>query len=129
MFDESISNDLYDLASSESSALLEHLKTIGGMAMDYRPNRRPTRVGATLVVDDLILQTTVVDISRDGARLNLPGWIAPGTAVYVRVGAASVPALVHWMEDGHAGVRFFDRLDRDTLVALEAADDPLADWR
>ena len=97
--------------------------------MDYRPSRRPTRVGATIVIDDMILQTVVVDISRDGARLSLPGWIAPGTAVYLKVRDASVPALVHWMSDGHAGVRFYDRLDRETLIALETADDPLADWR
>lgn len=97
--------------------------------MDYRPNRRATRAGATLVVEDMILHTTVMDISRDGARLSVPGWIAPGTAVYLRVGAASVPALIHWMRAGHAGVRFYDRLDRETLISLEASDDPLAEWR
>ena len=97
--------------------------------MEYRPNRRPTRVLATLAVDDIILEATIVDISRDGARLSLPGWIAPGTAVYLRVGSSSVPALIHWMDKGHAGLRFYDRLDGDTLMALETAEDPFADWR
>lgn len=95
----------------------------------YRPERRKTHARALIVLDDALLEARVRDISRDGAKLDVPGWIEAGTAIYFRVGAASLPALVHWMRDGQAGIRFFERLDRETLIALERAADPLAEFR
>ncbi len=95
----------------------------------YRPARRKTDVAATLVVEDVLLRVRVLDISRDGAKLALPGWVAPGTAVRLCLGSNSTPALVHWVSDGRAGLRFFDRLDGETLTAIERADDPLNDFR
>lgn len=96
---------------------------------EYRPTRRKTRVSAILAVEDVILQVMVVDISRDGAKLTLPGWVAPGSAVHLTVAAHTTPALIHWVRDGVAGVRFLDRLNGASLSAIEAADDPLKDYR
>ncbi len=98
-------------------------------APQYRAARRATRVAALLIVDDVILKVTVVDISRDGARVMLPGSVAPGTPVHLQLGVSSTPALVHWTDKGAAGLRFYGRLDGATLAAIEAADDPDANWR
>ena len=97
--------------------------------MDYRPNRRETHMSATLMVDDLLLETTLLDISRDGAKVKLPADLAPGTAVTIRIDDVSVKALVHWSKAGEAGLRFFDRLDVATLLTVEQAGDRLAAWR
>ena len=97
--------------------------------MEYRPNRRDTHFKVRIVIDDVILDTLMVDISRDGAQLAFPNTLAPGTAVTLRIDDAEVDALVHWSRRGHSGVRFLDRLDPETLLRLEGAADQLADYR
>ena len=71
----------------------------------------------------------VVDVSLQGMRLSLPEPIEPGTPVTLDVLDVSIPAIVHWSEDNTAGVHLLTSLDRDTLVALENADDDLAEFR
>ena len=88
--------------------------------MNYRPNRQQTKLEATLLVDGEAMQATIIDISRDGAKLNVPFPILAGTAVRLQLAAKEIKALVHWCRDGHAGLRFLDRLDRDLLVKIEA---------
>lgn len=97
--------------------------------MEYRPSRRDTHVKIRMAIDDMILDTLMVDISRDGARLAFPHDLQPGTAVTLRIDGAEVDALVHWSRRGHAGVRFLDRLDPETLRMLEGAADRLAAYR
>ena len=97
--------------------------------MDYRPSRRETHVGVRLIVDDLLLETSVLDISRDGAKIACPDHLLPGTAVRLWIDDIEVKALVHWSRKGHAGLRFFDRLDSATLLMLEKAGDRLAAFR
>ena len=87
--------------------------------MRYRPNRQEARYKATLRADGEAIPATVVDISRDGAKLAVPYPILAGTAVQLKLGRTHAKALVHWCRDGHAGVRFLDRLDRNTLLRLE----------
>ncbi len=89
--------------------------------MQYRPNRVQTNLEATLIVEGEATRATIVDISRDGAKLSVPYPILEGTAVRLQLGRKETKALVHWCRDGHAGVRFLDRLDRNTLVMIEAA--------
>lgn len=91
--------------------------------MRYRPNRRTTRVDAVLDAEGETLATTLLDISRDGARITLPYRLLPGTAVRLRFRNRIAKALVVWFRDGEAGLKFLDRLDRETLVAIETATD------
>ena len=86
---------------------------------DYRPTRRKNRVDVRLFVDGEDVGATLLDISRDGAKLRLPYAILPGSAVELRFEGAKIPALVQWFEDQCAGLRFLDRLERDVLVLLE----------
>ena len=95
----------------------------------YRAARRKTDVAALLLIEDALLKVRIVDISRDGARVKLPGWVAPGTPVFLQIGADKAPALVHWMDGDAAGLRFVERLDAGTLTALETFADPDAGWR
>lgn len=97
--------------------------------MDYRPNRRETQVTVRLTVDDLLLETSLLDISRDGAKIACPEHLLPGTAVRLWIDGVEVKALVHWSRKGHAGLRFFDRLDSATLLMVEKAGDRLAAFR
>ena len=97
--------------------------------MEYRPNRRDTHVKVRMVIDDMILDALMVDISRDGARLAFPGDLAPGTAVTLKIDGAEVDPLIHWSRRGHSGVRFLDRLAPETLSMLESAADRLAGFR
>jgi len=90
--------------------------------MKYRPTRQQTNLEATLIADGEAMQATIIDISRDGAKLNVPFPILAGTAVRLHLAAKEIKALVHWCRDGHAGLRFLDRLDRVTLKMIEVSD-------
>ncbi len=99
----------------------------------FSPNRRRTRVQAWFHRDADgaagRLRVTIRDVSYDGMRLDVDEDLAPGTAGAVEVLGTRIPAIVHWWKNGQAGVHLAERLDRDLLVALEAADDDLADYR
>ena len=91
------------------------------MTYPYRPNRTKTDVIAILSAEGERTPTRVLDISRDGARIDVPHAFVRGTAVTLSVDGARMPALVAWSANDQAGLRFLDRLDRDTLVQLESA--------
>ena len=88
---------------------------------NYRPKRHATSVEARLLADGEDLTAVLLDVSRDGAKLSVPYPLLAGTAVRLRVGKSDTKALVHWSRKGQAGLRFIDRLDPATLIALEAA--------
>lgn len=89
--------------------------------MQYRPSRQATRYDVTLKAEGEVIRATIRNISRDGAKVSVQYPLLAGTAVYLKVGAKTFKALVHWCRDGNAGLRFFDRLDRDTMVKIEAS--------
>lgn len=95
----------------------------------HSPNRRRTRVPASVEVDGTVLEATVLDVSFEGMRLQIDVRLAPGTPVRITTLGVSVPAILHWCANGQAGVHLLERLDRDILVALETADDDLAEYR
>ena len=99
------------------------MKTLRQNNDDYRAARRENSVPVHLIVDGEKVAATLLDISRDGAKLALPYAVLPGSAVELRFEATVVPALVQWFRDQNAGLRFLDRLERDVLVALEGGDD------
>ena len=87
----------------------------------YRPSRREIDVAGSLFVDGDLVGVRLLDISRDGAKLSLSYPILAGTAVELRVHGARIPALVQWHRELRAGVRFLDRMERETLALLEEA--------
>lgn len=95
----------------------------------HSPNRRKTLVEAYLDTEGARLQVEILDVSYDGMRLAVPHVMSPGTPVTIETMGARIPAIVHWHRGGQAGVRLLDRLDRAVLVALETADDDLAEFR
>lgn len=103
--------------------MLGVMKTFRQTSDDYRPTRRKNRVAVRLLVDGEDVAATLLDISRDGAKLEVPYAILAGSAVELRFEATKVPALVQWFRDHHIGLRFLDRLERDALVSLEGRDD------
>ena len=86
---------------------------------DYRPTRRENSVPVRLVADGEETPATLLDISRDGAKVQVPFAILPGTAVALRIEDDEVTALVQWCDIPHAGLRFLERLERDVLILLE----------
>ena len=85
----------------------------------YRPNRAKAFAFARLEVEGEAVGVTLVDISRDGAKLRAPYPLLPGTALRLTVGEATISGLVAWYARGFLGVRFLERFDPDTLLALE----------
>jgi hypothetical protein len=88
--------------------------------MKYRPNRKQATLEATLFVEGEKMQVTIIDISRDGAKVSVPYPVLAGTAVRLQLPGQETKALVHWCRGGHAGLRFLDRLDRNLMIRIEA---------
>lgn len=95
----------------------------------HSPNRRKTRVSARLIVEEASLEVLIRDVSLEGMRLEVPMTLEPGTPVSLSVLDITVPAIIHWSHDGEAGIHLLEHLDRDTLIALETADDEFAEFR
>ena len=95
----------------------------------FSPNRRRTNVAALLHVDDRILPATVIDVSYDGMKLQVDEPVTPGTPLSVELATALIPAIVHWHVSPHIGLHLLERLDSETLIRLENADDEFADFR
>lgn len=88
----------------------------------YRPMRHLARMGASVVSDAGPADVVLEDISRDGAKISPGFWMAPGSAVTLKVGNDELPAIVHWARADAAGLRFLSRPDPDTLRRIEASD-------
>ncbi len=95
----------------------------------FSPNRRKTNVAVLLHVDDRILPATVIDVSYDGMKIRLGETLIPGTPLSVELATALIPAIVHWHVPPHVGLHLLERLDSETLIRLENADDEFADFR
>ena len=89
--------------------------------MKYRPNRLQTQLDVTLSAEGEAIRVTILDISRDGAKIAVPYPLLVGTAVQLKLEKTTTKALIHWCENNKAGIRFLDRLDRETLLVIEAA--------
>lgn len=71
----------------------------------------------------------ILDISHDGMRIASLVSFTPGTVLEIEVLHTRAAAIVHWCKSGHAGLRLAERLDRDTLYAIETAADDLSEFR
>ncbi|MEM6386832.1 MAG: PilZ domain-containing protein [Pseudomonadota bacterium] len=97
----------------------------------HSPNRRKTRVDAVMALDDTYYPVTIRDISYAGMRVRVP------TEVEIEVGSPitllflshRIPAIVHWYKQGFIGVHLLERLNGQTLLVLENAEDELAAFR
>lgn len=95
----------------------------------HSPNRRKTRVEAAVEVDGIRLVGFVVNVSFDGMQLALPHNLQPGSPITIEFLNHRIPAIVHWSKARHAGVHLLERLEGQTLIELESAEDDLADYR
>lgn len=92
----------------------------------YSPNRRKIRFDAALVVDDDLIPVIILVVSFDGMRLSIPGTVETGSPVTIKSIGVDIPAVVHWCQNGYAGVHLLERLNSETLKYLETARDELA---
>ena len=95
----------------------------------HSPNRRRTKLAARLHLDERVIETTILDVSYEGMKILTEDELPQGTAVTVEIDEERVPAIVHWWKDGRAGLHLLERLERETLLTLETADDDLAEFR
>lgn len=95
----------------------------------HSPNRRRTRVDAMIDSLGARLPAVILDVSFEGMSLSLPHNLAPGTPITIEVLNQNIPAIVHWSRSRLAGVHLLERLEGQTLIALENADDEWADYR
>ncbi len=95
----------------------------------HSPNRRKTRVEAIMELDDARHPVTIRDVSFHGMKLAVPVSVDPGSPIMLIVLNHQIPAIVHWYRGGYAGVHLLQRLEGQTLIALENADDDLAPFR
>ena len=95
----------------------------------HSPNRRKTRVEAAVESNGARLPAVILNVSFEGMNLSLPHNLAPGTPITIVVMGQRIPAIVHWSRSRHAGVHLLERLEGQTLIALENADDEWAEFR
>ena len=95
----------------------------------HSPNRRKTDVDAIAEVDGEHLRVTILDVNYQGMKVAVPKPLKDGTAVRLFILSHKVPAIVHWYKDGKVGLNLLERLDSQTLRALESAADSLAAFR
>ncbi|MDJ0639407.1 MAG: PilZ domain-containing protein [Paracoccaceae bacterium] len=95
----------------------------------HSPNRRKTSVPAEVDMDGARFKAEIRDISFEGMRLSTPIEIDQGTPIAIQALGHTIPAIVHWYRDGEIGVHLLERLEGQTLIALENADDDLAEFR
>ncbi len=95
----------------------------------HSPNRRKTRVEAVMDLDGELHPVTIRDVSFEGFKIAVPVPISPGSPLTIHVLGRQIPAIAHWCRRGHAGIHLLERLEGQTLIALENADDALAEFR
>ena len=95
----------------------------------HSPNRRRTRVDAMIESHGARLAAVILNVSFDGMNLGLPHNLAVGTPITILVMGERIPAIVHWSRNCLAGVHLLERLEGQTLIALENAEDEFADFR
>ncbi len=95
----------------------------------HSPNRRKTWVPAMMELDGERYEVTIRNISFEGMKLAVPLVIAPGSPITLHVLNHRIPAIVHWYRGGHCGIHLLQRLEGQTLLALENAADELAEFR
>ncbi|MEM7718817.1 MAG: PilZ domain-containing protein [Pseudomonadota bacterium] len=101
----------------------------GNFSRRHSPNRRKTRVDAVMALDGVHYPVTILDISFHGMKIAAPCPAEPGSPVMLFVLSHQIPAIVHWHKDGKVGVHLLERLDGQTLLALENAEDEFAAFR
>lgn len=95
----------------------------------HSPNRRKTHVDAFMELDGATYPVTIRDISFQGMKISVPIVIEPGSPLMLSVLGHDIPAIVHWFRGGYVGVHLLERLDGQTLIAVENAADELAAFR
>ena len=70
----------------------------------YSPNRRKIRFDAALVVDDNLFPIIILDVSFDGMRLAVRRTVEKGSPVTIKSIGVDISAVVHWSQNGYAGV-------------------------
>ncbi len=85
----------------------------------HSPNRRKTRVEATIASRGARIPAVITNVSFEGMCLSLPHNLAPGTAITIEALNKRWPAVVHWSRSSEAGVHLLERLEGQTLIALE----------
>ncbi|MEM9262969.1 MAG: PilZ domain-containing protein [Pseudomonadota bacterium] len=95
----------------------------------HSPNRRKTRVDAVMALDGIHYPSTILEISFQGMKIAAPVSAEPGSPITVFVLSHQIPAIIHWCKDGKVGVHLLERLDGQTLIALENAEDEFAAFR
>ena len=86
-------------------------------------------VPAVLHVDGARIEAVIRDVSFEGMKLSVPSPLQPGTPVTIETLGAAIPAIIHWHRAGFAGARLLERLESSVLIALETAEDDLAEYR
>lgn len=95
----------------------------------HSPNRRKTRVEATMILEGARYPVTIRDVSYRGMLLAVPMPVAPGNAITLCLPDQKIPAIVRRADGLYIGVHLLERLEASTLLSLENADDALAAFR
>ena len=85
------------------------------------PDRRKTHVAAVVTSRGAHLSAVIQDVGFEGMGLSLPHNLAPGTAITIEAMNKHFKAVVCWSRSRCAGVHLLQRLDGQTLLALEGA--------
>ena len=95
----------------------------------HSPNRRKTRVAAVMTLDETHYPVTIRDVSFQGMKLSTPLSVEPGSPITLHVMGHGIPAIAHWYRNGFVGIHLLQRLEGQTLLAIENAADDHAAFR
>jgi hypothetical protein len=82
--------------------------------------RSPVRLAASLQALNCSRPVTLIDLSRTGARMNMPEPMYRGQEVWLKVGQAQFFGTVRWVKENDCGIVFDAPLTSRELASLEA---------
>ena len=79
------------------------------------------RVKAKLSYDTTTQRVVLLDVSREGMKIEAPDTVEVGTNVVISLLGTDITASVQWSHSGMVGLELLQNLDRNTMIALDHA--------
>ena len=82
--------------------------------------RSPVHLAASLHALNTSRAVTLLDVSRDGAKMTIPEPMYRGQEVWLKVGQTQIFGTVRWVRDTDCGIVFDEQLNSRELALLQA---------
>lgn len=94
----------------------------------FHPNRHDFRIIAVMSLeDDEDHDVTLLDVSKHGMKLQTPIALEVGAPVTIYLMADAWPGIVHWSENGFAGLHLLKPFDLRAVLTTQLIEDDFDD--